>query len=270
MTRRGRGSSPSAPSYLPCSDTQTGLPRQTDRRWAGSSEWQAGIAKYATHRANQLQRQTSPTRPCYLFVTCLQPPCHHFGAVRLIFTLCPGHHQQPCAPCWVQEAELGLQCSSTRSAVTLLLGARGMGMGTGTGTAELRQNRVQSRAHRGMPRGHTSPLHWDSLLPSSQRTRNRNRSYTSLGHFSFPICFSTFLSLSRSSCSPRAAVSTGTGWKQGSNRSDRVNHLLMSSVPGVGGTALPHCSCEPRAGSPTALSLCCSTPDLLMHFLCLH
>lgn len=104
VTRRGRGSSPSALCYLPCSDTQTGLPTQTDRRRAGSSEWRAGIAMYATQRANQLQRQTSATRPRYLFVTCLQPPCHHFGAVRLVFTLCPGHHQQPCAPCWVFNA----------------------------------------------------------------------------------------------------------------------------------------------------------------------
>lgn len=100
-----------------------------------------------------------------------------------------------------------------------------------------------------MPGGHASPLPRGSLLPPFHRTRNRNRSCTSLGHFSFPICFSTFLSLSRSSCSPSPAVSTGTGWKQGSNRSDRVNHLLMSSVPGVGGKALPRSSCPGRAAN---------------------
>lgn len=71
------------------------------------------------------------------------------------------------------------------------------------------------------------------FLSSFPRTINRNCSYTSLGHFSFPICFSTFLSLSRSSCSPSPAISTGRGWKQGSNRSNRVNHSLMCSVPGV-------------------------------------
>lgn len=100
-----------------------------------------------------------------------------------------------------------------------------------------------------MPGEHASPLPRGSLLPPFHRTRNRNRSCTSLGHFSFPICFSTFLSLSRSSCSPSPAVSTGTGWKQGSNRSDRVNHLLMSSVPGVGGKALPRSSCPGRAAN---------------------
>lgn len=97
-----------------------------------------------------------------------------------------------------------------------------------------------------------SPSAWDSLLPPFHRTRNKNCSRTSLGHFSFPICFSTFLSLSRSSCSPSPVVSTGTGWKQGSNRSDRVNHLLMSSVPGVDGEALP-CRELPWAGGNLSL-----------------
>lgn len=35
-----------------------------------------------TQRANHLQRQTSATRPRYLFVTCLQPAGHRLGAVR--------------------------------------------------------------------------------------------------------------------------------------------------------------------------------------------
>lgn len=104
----------------------------------------------------------------------------------------------------------------------------------------------------GMPGEYMSPSAWDSLLPLFHRTRNKNCSRTSLGHFSFPICFSTFLSLSRSSCSPSPAVSTGTGWKQGSNRSDRVNHLLMSSVPGVDGKALP-CRELPWAGGNLSL-----------------
>ena len=151
----------------------------------------------------------------------------------------------------LEEAEPALQRSSACPTPTLLPGrpvARAHGASrTGTGMAELRQ---KSRARaKGCLESARPPLHRDSLLPPFHRTRNRNRSRTSLGHFSFPICFSTFLSLSRSSCSPSPAVSTGTGWKQGSNRSDRLNHLLMSSVPGVGGKPLPRRSCPWPGGT---------------------
>lgn len=58
----------------------------------------------------------------------------------------------------------------------------------------------------------------------------RAKTNTSLGHLSFPICFSTFLSLSRSSCSLRgAAASTGTGWREGTERGCSVIYLLMPS-----------------------------------------
>lgn len=192
------------------------LPRHTDRapwtdvqRAAGGKD--AGEA-LPVRRVKHLWGQTSATCPLYLFVTCLPLACNCF-LLRFHLVLCCTQDNAGCAPSRVQEAESALQCSSTCPTPILLpgwpiAGAHGASR-TGTGMAELRW---KSRARaKGCLESARPPLRQDSLLPPFHRTRNRNCSRTSLGHFSFPICFSTFLSLSRSSCSPSPAVSTGTG-----------------------------------------------------------